>query len=130
MKSSKLLLLLLFVICISTASQAQSPPKAGSACYYPSFGQIYQTVYSGTDFVYDNGNGPYSYLQCSNKTVLQASGTCRVRIPNGQPQGGSYYPGQLFTITKVIPCGIDDYAFLLMIPAAAVAYISFNKRLV
>nr|WP_199158805.1 hypothetical protein [Pedobacter sp. ASV2] len=129
MKSLSLSFLLFFCIGSTAVIFAQSPPKAGSACYYPAFGQIYQTVYSGNDFVYDNGNGPYSYLQCSNKTALQASGSCRVRIPDGQPQGGNYYPGQLFTITRVIPCPIDDYIFLLIIPAALIALISLNKRI-
>lgn len=130
MKSLSLLFLLLFSICITAVTFAQSPPKTGNACYYPSFGQIYQTVYNGNDFVYDNGNGPYSYLQCSTKTALQASGSCRVRIPDGQPQGGNYYPGQLFTITRIIPCPIDNYVFLIFMPILLIALKSLNRRVI
>ncbi|TCD26395.1 hypothetical protein EZ456_13955 [Pedobacter psychrodurus] len=121
--------LCLCLLCSPISVLAQNPPTAGNACYYPNFGQIYQTIYSGNDFVYDNGNGPYTFLACSNKTALQALGTCRVRIPDGQPQGGNYYPGQLFTIIQVIPCDLDGLIYLLIFPSIAMAYAVFRKNL-
>ncbi|WP_426330158.1 hypothetical protein [Pedobacter sp. R-06] len=130
MKSRCLSIFFLILLGTGPLLYGQMPPQAGRACFYPSFGQIYQQAYLGstTVFIYDNGNGPYSFLACSNKTVLQASGSCMVRIPDGQPQGGNTYPGQLFTINQVIPCPLDRNISFLAIVLAAFGVISIRQR--
>jgi len=129
MKHPHFLLLFFTLFCCSFSVLAQSPPQTGNACYYPPFGQIYQTLYATNtnDYIYNSGNGPYSFLACSRKTALQALGTCRVRIPNGQPQGGSYYNGQLFTINQIIACPLDVYTCFLLLATGAVGVLYLRK---
>jgi hypothetical protein len=129
MKNIHRFFIVLGFLCLSISLYAQSPPQSGKACYYPSFGLIYQTLYqTGTnDFIYNNGNGPYSYLACSNKTALGVLGTCRVRIPTGQPQGGSYYNGQLFTINQVIPCPLDGYLLYILLAGSLIGFVMIRR---
>lgn len=126
MKSIFFFSLLLFIL-ISGGKSFAGPkitPVPGPACYDPVFGNVYQTVVTGTTFDYDiNYSGTYNELACSVKSSLGASGSCTLR------SGGLDYPrGQYFTITTYIACPIDSYMPLLLIMATGFGLFVIRKQ--
>lgn len=121
-------LCLLFIILIYSNSLFAGPkitPVPGPACYDAVFGNVYQTVVTGTTFDYDiNYSGLYTDLACSTKSALGSFGSCTLR------SGGIDYPrGYLFTITTYIACPLDDYVPLLMILVAGFGFFMLRSRL-
>ncbi len=100
-------------------------PVPGSACYDPTFGNVYQKIVSGTTYDYDfNYSGAYTQLSCSNKTALGAVGSCTLRS-----MGIDYPRGRLFTIIQYSPCPvpIDDYAWILFAITCCLGYTYLRK---
>ncbi len=127
-KNKVVVILFFSILFASNPAFSTNSPHPGAACYYPPFGQIYQTFISGKSFAYDNGHGPYSYLACSDITPLGALGSCNVVIPSGQPQAGTSWPGQKFTINQVIQCDIDSYVWALLISCGGAAGLAIKKK--
>lgn len=121
-------LCLLFIFLISSNSLFAGPkitPVPGAACYDAVFGNVYQTIVTGTTFDYDiNYSGLYTDLACSTKSSLGAFGSCTLR------SAGIDYPrGYLFTITTYIACPLDDYVPFLMILIAGFGFFVLRGRL-
>lgn len=119
---------LLFLMLMSSNPLFAGPkitPVPGPACYDPVFGNVYQTVITGTTFDYDvNYSGLYTELNCSIKSALGAAGSCTLR------SGGIDYPrGQYFTITTYIACPIDSYIPLLFILATGLGFFAIRSKI-
>lgn len=119
---------LLFIILISSNPLFAGPkitPVPGAACYDAVFGNVYQTVVTGTTFDYDiNYSGLYTDLACSTKSALGAFGSCTLRS-----NGIDYPRGYLFTITTYIPCVLDDYVPISIILVAGFGFFLLRRQL-
>jgi hypothetical protein len=102
----------------------QITPVPGQACYDAVFGNVYQTIVTGTTFDYDvNYSGLYTDLACSNKSALGGFGSCTLR------SGGLDYPrGYLFSIITYMACPLDTYLPLLMIILGGFGFYMLRKR--
>lgn len=118
----------LFIILISSNPSFAGPkitPVPGAACYDAVFGNVYQTVVTGTTFDYDiNYSGLYTDLACSTKSALGSFGSCTLR------SGGIDYPrGYLFTITTYIACSLDDYVPILILLVAGFGFFILRGQI-
>jgi hypothetical protein len=119
-----LFFLTLLLLTLQFAFAGYVTPVAGKACYDYVYGNVYQTVVSGTTYDYDiNYSGQYSELSCSNKTALGPVGSCTLRS-----MGVNYPRGRLFTITQYLPCPIDDEHWILIIPLVCCSFFYLRKK--
>lgn len=120
-------LCLLFLLLTSRSFVFAGPqitPVSGQACYDPVYGNVYQTVVTGTTFDYDiNYSGLYTDLACSNKSALGAVGSCTLRS-----MGVDFPRGYLFTIITYIACPLDTNLPVLFIILAGFGFIILRRR--